>query len=297
MTKEVSLLNYHHLRYFAAIATEGGITRASQKLGVSPSVLSTQLSELEGALGTALFLREGRRLLLTEAGRVALSYAQEIFRLGDELLASARSPEVRNRGQIRIGIRSAVPKTLVLSIIQQARRMADCQVQLLEGQWTDLLAGLQAHELDLLISNSPPNPGEGRLFAKKIKNYPVGVFGSEKFRPLVSEFPNSLEKQPLILPRAGTTVRQDVELYFRERRMEFSLTFETDDTAIQKQLAVAGMGLAVLPEKPVQSYIKSGRLFRIGRFEGIHEGIWLIAASRKIENPVASRLMQVVPSI
>ena len=72
-------LNFHHLRLFQAIAREGGLTRAAERLNLSQSALSTQLQKLEAQLGHALFDRRGKRLALTEAGRIALDYADTAF--------------------------------------------------------------------------------------------------------------------------------------------------------------------------------------------------------------------------
>jgi len=221
----------------------------------------------------------------------------EIFRLGDELVAVSRHPKVKERGQLRIGVRSAVPKTLILTIVQEARKIAPCQIQLMEGRWDHLLGELQNHDLDLLISNSPPASGEGRIHARKIKSFPVSIYGSQHFKALGAEFPHSLSGQPLILPSPQTSLRQDLDQFLKRLQIVPEATFETDDTAIQKQLATLGLGLAVLPEKPAQALVKAGKLHRIGRLEGVFEGIWLVTASRRIENPIAGKLMTHFPVV
>ena len=82
----IKWLNYHHLLYFRTIATEGSISRASEKLSVGQSALSSQLKQLEESIGQQLFQRKGRSLELTEAGKVALEYAEEIFQKGEEFV-------------------------------------------------------------------------------------------------------------------------------------------------------------------------------------------------------------------
>jgi len=297
MKREVPALNYHHLSHFLAVATEGGITRAASKVGVSQSAISTQLSELERALGASLFLREGKKLILTEAGRLVMNYAQEIFRLGDELLSASRNPKVKEQALLRIGVRNAVPKTLILTLLQEARKISPCRIQLVDDRWENLLASLQSHELDLLISNSPPNPGERRLHSRKVRNFPVGIYGAHRFLALAPEFPQSLAGQPLIVPSQQTSLRHDFDFFLKRHQIDIELAFETDDTAIQKQLATLGLGLAVLPEKPAQALVKAGKLHRIGRVDGVFEGIWLITASRRIENPIASKLLSHFPAV
>lgn len=84
-------LNYHHLRYFWVAAREGGLTRASEKLNISQPTVSAQIRELEDALGEKLFVRSGRTVALTEAGRLVYRYADDIFGLGRELLLSLKA--------------------------------------------------------------------------------------------------------------------------------------------------------------------------------------------------------------
>ena len=81
-------LNYHHLRYFREVATEGNLSKAAQRLNVSQSALSMQIRNLEERLGHALFERVGRKLVLTEVGHIALDHAERIFSAGEELLAT-----------------------------------------------------------------------------------------------------------------------------------------------------------------------------------------------------------------
>jgi LysR family transcriptional activator of nhaA len=76
-------INFHHLRYFHAIAKEGSLTRAAKRLSLSQSALSVQLKRFEQSLGMAMFAREHKSLVLTEAGRLTLDHAESIFRLGD----------------------------------------------------------------------------------------------------------------------------------------------------------------------------------------------------------------------
>ena len=75
-------LNYHHLYYFWITAKEGSITGASKKLGIGQPTISTQIKNLEDALNQSVFSREGKRLNLTETGRVVLDYANQNIHTG-----------------------------------------------------------------------------------------------------------------------------------------------------------------------------------------------------------------------
>lgn len=109
------MVNYKHLHYFRAVATEGGVARASERLHLTPQTISGQLSLLEEYLGVDLFNRVGRNLELTDSGRLVLSYADEIFSLGGELEEMMHQlPEGRPR-LFRAGVVDVVPKSIVPS--------------------------------------------------------------------------------------------------------------------------------------------------------------------------------------
>src|SRR5512147_3255886 len=96
-------LNYHHLHYFWVVAKDGNLSRAAARLHVSQSALSTQIKQLEEQIGQTLFARVGRTLQLTEAGQVALAYAEPIFASGNELMALLRDGRHRERHVLRVG--------------------------------------------------------------------------------------------------------------------------------------------------------------------------------------------------
>jgi len=83
-------LNFHHLRYFWSVARKGGVGKAAEELHASQPSISTQLGLLEEALGEKLFKRSGRNLVLTEMGQLVLTYADEIFWTGRELMSAVK---------------------------------------------------------------------------------------------------------------------------------------------------------------------------------------------------------------
>jgi LysR family transcriptional activator of nhaA len=97
LSPEVEFLNYHHLRYFWTVATEGSLRRASEKLRTSQPSMCTQIKLLEASLGEALFRPSGRSLELTEFGQLVYVYAEEIFTLGGEILRATKLHRVSGR--------------------------------------------------------------------------------------------------------------------------------------------------------------------------------------------------------
>jgi LysR family transcriptional regulator, transcriptional activator of nhaA len=282
-------LNYHHLFYFRTIANEGGIAKAAGKLRIGQPTLSTQLKQLEDRVGKPLFERRNRKLVLTEAGRAALNYANEIFRLGDEMLEVLKDRTPENQLHLQIGALDGVPKSVTLAIVMAAYKIAPCSVSILEGKGDELLRELRAHRIDLLVSNYPPGSlEEGQTFSRPVGKLPVYVYGAKRFRPLRRSFPASLHGNPFVLPTAHSKLRHDLNHFFRLKGIQVVPAAETQDTSLQKLLAAHGIGLAPFSE------IGSGKeenLFRIGRLEGVSEEVWLISAQRKLENPVAAKLM------
>lgn len=287
-------LNYHHLFYFKVIATEGSISKAALKLRLGQPTLSMQLKQFEDSLGHQLFERKNRSLVLTEMGRVVLSYANEIFHLGEEMLQTiADRPAAQKRLNLQIGALDSVPKALVKSLMEAAYAKGDCRVSIREGEGPDLIRELTQHRLDLVLSNAAaPSLTEERLYTRSILKMPLIVAGAKKFGQLRHQFPRSLSFQPFLLPTAHSRVRHEMEHYLENHLIQVDVVAETQDTALMKMLAREGHGLVVVGEHSVRADLESGALVKIGELENHFEEIWLIAAQRKIQNPVAKDLMR-----
>ena len=113
-------LNYHHLLYFWTVAREGGLLPAGKVLRLSQSALSGQIKQLEDSLGQPLFERRGRKLAMTETGRVVYRYAGEIFGLGREMLDTIRDRPGGRTQRLTVGISDVVPKVLVRRLLAPA---------------------------------------------------------------------------------------------------------------------------------------------------------------------------------
>lgn len=282
-------LNYHHLFYFRSIANEGGIARAAEKLHIGQPTLSAQLKQLEDMVGKPLFERRNRKLILTEAGKAALDYANEIFRLGDEMLEVLKDRTPEDQPHLQIGALDSVPKNVILSIVMAAYKISPCAVSILEGKGDELFRELRAHKLDLLVSNYPSEALEGaQVFSKSVAKLPVSVYGHKKFQNLKRDFPRSLNGKPFVFPTTHSKLRHDLNHYFKLHGLQAAPVAETQDTSLQKLLAEHGVGIAPFSEA---QGVKEQGLIRLGRLQDVYEEIWLISAQRKLENPIASKLM------
>jgi LysR family transcriptional regulator, transcriptional activator of nhaA len=251
--------------------------------------LPARLKQLEDMVGKPLFERRNRKLILTEAGASALEYANEIFRLGDEMLEVLNDSTSGDQTHLQIGALDSVPKSVILSIVMAAHKVAPCSVSILEGKGDELLRELRTHKIDLIVSNYPSQViEEAQVFSKSVAKLPVSVYGSGKFKNLKSGFPKSLDGKPFVFPTQHSKLRQDLDHYFKLHGIRAVPVAESQDTSLQKLLAEHGVGLAPLSEA---ESVKDDGLMRIGRLKDVYEEIWLSSAERKIENPVAAKLM------
>lgn len=286
-------LNYHHLYYFKTIATEGSISKAAQKLTLGQPTLSMQLKQFEEFLGHDLFERRNRALVLTEMGRMVLGYANEIFRLGGEMLETIADRPTTKRAKLHIGALDSVPKALIKDLMIKAYRLGDVQISILEGEGPRLMAELLEHRLDLVISNAAaPGLTEEHLFAKQLSKMQLIVVAAPKFAQLAQGFPASLANQPFIVPTGHSRVRHEIEHYLEDEHLSVDVIAETQDTSLMKTLALDGHGLVVIAEEAVKELLLKGSLVKLGELENRFEEIWLIAAQRKMQNPIAKALLK-----
>lgn len=286
-------INYHHLNYFRVIAMEGSISKAAIKLNIGQPTLSAQLKQFEETIGIALFEHKHRQLVLTEHGMLALEYANEIFKMGDELLDVLHDRKIPTRPHVQFGALDSVPKAIVLAVAKAAQNAGRCTVTFLEGNGEELMREMAMHKLDLVISNYVPRIKDDlKIYSRSIAKHPVAIYGSKKFIHLKKDFPNSLQDAPFILPTSHSKLRHDIENFFLANRITLDVAVETQDSALQKLMGESDMGLIPLSEFTAQSYLKSKTLFQIGEIPGVYEETFLLSLSRKIENPISSQIMK-----
>lgn len=287
-------LNYHHLYYFRMIASEGGIAKAAQKLRLGQPTLSTQLRQLEESVGKPLFERRNRKMVLTDAGKSALDYANEIFRLGDEMIEVLQDRSLENQTHLQIGALDSVPKSVILSLTKEAYKISpSCTVSILEGKGDELFRELYSHKIDLILSNYPPPALEQRqVFSKSIAKRQVAIFGTAKYRSLKKNFPHSLNHQPFVLPTAHSKLRHDLNHFFKLHNIHIIPAAETQDTSLQILFAKQGIGLAPLSEVTSDKMTQTDILERLGTLKAVYEEVWLVSAQRKVENPIAAKLIK-----
>jgi len=286
-------LNYQHLYYFQAVAQEGSIARASEKLNLGQPAISIQIKNLEEQLGHALFERRNRSLILTQAGQVALEYSNQIFSLGDELKEVLQAGSFERKVHLKIAVLDSIPKTVIQQITDSARKWGPCTATVLEGSGDFLFRELLSHRIDLAIADYQPDVGDMRRFnIRSLGRQPLSVFGTRNFRELSKTFPDSLQNQPFLLPTLHSKRRHDLDHFFRIHQSNVEVVMETQDTSVQKLMAIRGLGLVALPDFAGQSLVQEKKLLKLGTLEGVYEEIFLVSSPRTITNPVADFLMK-----
>ena len=288
MMKRVEWLNYHHLLYFWTVAKEGSIARASEKLRLTQATISAQISAFERTLGEKLFNRVGRRLVLTETGRVAFRYADEIFTLGREFMDTLKGRPTGQPLRFRVGVADVLPKMIAQRLLEPAFQISQpLRVMCHEGKTDSLLAQLILHELDLVLTDS----GVGSGIKVKAFNHLLGECGLSIFAAakLACEyrrhFPRSLDGAPFLLPTDNTAMRRSLNQWFDHEKIQPLIVGEFEDSALLKVFGQLGKGLFAAPSAIDSEVEEQYGVQLVGRLPGIRERFYAISVERKLKHP------------
>ncbi len=287
-------MNYDHLLYFWLVAREGGVSKAAARLHLTQSTLSGQIRTLEASLGGPLFERVGRRLQLTELGRLVLPFAEEIFTLGADLMDAVRCRPSERPGRLTIGLADVVAKTLAQRLIQPLLTpRGRVHVVVREDNSDKLLLALIAGELDILILDSPPGPREGmRLFSRLLGDSGVVLMATpELANRYRRRFPKGLNGAPFILPGRVTALRRGLEEWFERCEIKPLVVATFDDTALITVSGHAGNGIFAVPSVVERDVRAQAGVLRVGPVEGLREQIFVVSAQRQFRNPAVANLV------
>lgn len=283
-------MNHKHLRYFWATAHAGSVVAASKQLHLTPQTISAQIKLLEDDLGAALLKPAGRGLELTAAGRMALSYADEIFALSQELASSLREASTSELHAVltfRVGISDAVPKSLAHRLLSSLRRPTrPVRLACREGTFEALLGDLALHRLEMILADRPMPAGlavRGHSF--KLGDSAVAFLAAPHLVRVGTPFPECLDGAPLLLPGPNTAVRGEIDRWLGEARIHPKVVAEFDDSALMKVFAQAGDGYFPAPAILSKEVCARYGVAEVGRLDEVREGFWLISTERRIQHP------------
>ena len=286
-------LNYNQLYYFSKIAEFGSISLASQGLLISSPALSMQLKELEESLGTQLFDRVGKKLVLTEAGAIVVEYAIDIFKLGFELRDTIGDRKTdHERSKIEIGCQDTLPKGIADELLAFLIENKKCRVVMKEGNREELLRLQNDFKLDLILTNSVPSVDNSFIYESKLlMKESLIILGYPKFKNIKGKIAE-IVKVPFILPTYDSSLRQKLENYFTGQKMNLDVVAEVEDKATEIGLALKGVGLIIVMKNSVTDHLQKKTLVELHAIKNIHEEIWMIIGKRKILNPLALYAMK-----
>jgi LysR family transcriptional activator of nhaA len=290
-------LNYHHLLYFWMVAKEGSIVRASRELGLAHPTISGQIHRLEEVLGEKLFARQGRTLVLTEAGRVAFGYADEILALGREFIDTVKGRAPGHPMRLVVGVSDVLAKSIVHRILEPAFHLDEpIRVICREDRSTDAFMGdLAVHAVDVVLADAPAGAGTSvRAFS-----HPLGECGSIVLaaptlaRSLRRNFPDSLDGAPFLLPGATSTLRRALDAWFDALDIRPRIVAELDDSALATVLGEAALGVFVVPDVVAPEIRRRYKVQVVGRIADLRQRFYAISIERKIRHPAVAAICEV----
>ena len=287
-------LNYHHLYYFWRVAREGTITAACEKLGVAQPTISAQLRTLERSLGKKLFQQKGRTLELTDVGRVAYGYADDIFALGGELSDILDGRLTGSRTRLRVGVADGLPKRVASRLLAPAVDRQDLHLICFEGKSAELLVKLSLHELDLVLSDSP-NGSEARIRAY---NHQLGECGVVVLGPrgvasrYRSNFPAALDAAPFLLPTENIPLRRQIDAWFASHGIRPRVAAEFEDSALLETFVRRSEALFVAPAVVEREIIELHAAERVGLVEEVRVRFYAVSLERRVRHSGVALILE-----
>jgi LysR family transcriptional regulator, transcriptional activator of nhaA len=286
-------MNYKHLYYFWVVAKEGGMARAADRLGMAVQTVSSQVRLLEQSLGHSLLKPLGRGLTLTEAGQAALTQAEQIFQLGEQLpqrVADAVSgPSMR----LAVGMSDGLPKLVVRRLLQPVVHEPQLRLLAHEDRFDNLLAALALHRLDVVLADRvpPPNPNL-KLYSHALGASGLSWYGADAFQAKARKnFPRSLAQLPVLLPTAHTASRALIDQWLLKQGITPHIVGEFEDSALLKTFGASGMGVFPAADWVHEDLLKRYSVKRIGGMQGVEQHFFAVGTEKRVAHPLVQRLL------
>jgi LysR family transcriptional activator of nhaA len=294
-TNNFVMINYKHLHYFWMVAREGSISRASEILHLTPQTVSGQLTLLEQNLGVVLFRRAGRNLELTEAGRLVLSYAEEMFSLGGELEEMLRNLPSNRPMVFKVGVADVVPKSITYRLLAPSLELPG-QVRIIcrENNIENLLAELAVHRVDLVISDAPIPPHINvRGFSHELGECGISFCAVPQLAAKLRKgFPKSLNGAPMLMPGDNTVVHRDLLKWLDRSHIQPYIVGEFDDSALMKAFGQAGIGAFIVPTPIVKEIEQQFGVEAFGSTDKVRKRFYAISVERRISHPAVAAVTE-----
>jgi LysR family transcriptional activator of nhaA len=290
-------MNLRHLYYFWVVAKEGSVTRAAERQGVAVQTISAQLSLLDQSVGRALLAPQGRRLVLTDAGRIALGYAEQIFALAEQMQDALASADAVPTMRLTVGISDSLPKLIASRLLDAALQLPQ-QVKLVcyEDRFESLLGALSVHKLDVVLTDRPVPPGTNlKVFSHLLGESELTLFGvpalARKYR---TKFPESLRDAPMLLPTRNNAIRGRIDQWFEMLDVRPDVVGEFDDNALLNTFGGNGLGLFPAPSVLADDVRDQFGAEPVGPIAQVREQFYAISNERKIKHPAIDAILSAI---
>lgn len=263
-------MTLRQLEVFLAVAREKSFSRAAKRIRSSQPTLSEHVGELERELGRKLFVRHGREVTLTEAGRVFDGYASRVVATVEEARQAMDELDGLSHGSLLLGA-STTPGLYVMPGIIAAFRArypgVELKLQIANSQVIE--ERVKDRELDLgVVGGHSVAPGEECLAAGLLDELVLIVPPGHAWTARREIAPEQLADQPLLLREEGSATRSVTERALQRAGVKFKAVMELDHTEAIKQSVMAGFGVAFVSTYAVRGEVASGRL-RAVRLRGL----------------------------
>jgi LysR family transcriptional regulator, transcriptional activator of nhaA len=287
-------LNYKHLFYFWVVAKEGSIAQASERLTISSQTISGQIKRLEKSMGRALFAPRGRGLVLTEAGRTALGYADQIFLVGEQLMETMTGPSLDAVMRLHVGTTDSLPKLVAYELLEPLfKDGTELRLQCHEGEFDELLAELALNKLDVVLADRPIGENSGmRVFSHPIGECGMAMFATAALYARYNEnFPPSLQGAPMLLPSRHTAIRSRLDIWLQAQPFTARIIGEFEDSALLATFGATGLGVFPAVAVSANDLAKQHGVQMLGPIDGVREQVFAITNERQINHPLVERLL------
>ncbi|MGY4257724.1 LysR family nitrogen assimilation transcriptional regulator [Bradyrhizobium sp. USDA 4516] len=249
------------LKTLIHVAELGSLSKAADRLQVAQPALSRQIRLLEKELGTRLFDRHGRGMVITDAGREVLERAVTIMSQMDEIRVMAASGHSSYRGTVMIGMTPTVSEIVSVPLVRRIKNShPELGIRLLSAFSGHLLDWVQRGELDVAVTYNPQPLKSLRIVPVLMED--LFQISPGKLRQTSSkavEF-KRLAGERLVLPSRGHGLRGIVEEGARSAAIDLHISVEADSLGAMVDLVRNGFGATILPLAPIYDQVKQGIL-------------------------------------
>jgi len=295
MMAVIRKLNYQHLLYFWSVVRTGSLTRACDELALSAPTISAQLRTLEARLGEKLLTKSGRTLVPTEVGRLVYGYADEIFGLGRDLVDALEHRPTRRPLRFVVGVDDVVPKEIAHRLLKPTLGLGrPVRLVCREGTLERLVADLAAHEIDLVLSDSPVTPSLNvRAYSHKLGTCEESWMAAPALaKTLRRGFPGSLDGAPVLLPTDDTAIRRALDQWLDKQKVRPLLLAEFEDYGLLREFARASTGFAPVPAVLREQFRREYGFSHIGPAQGVEAQFFAISLERQIKHPAVTAIIE-----